>query len=154
MRDYDDSADEQVLKDVREHGWHVVKVLAEGDLPEFAYSIGLFHTFGHAEVLIYGLPSDSTHVIINDLGDQVRASRRYAAGQTTDEFLEGYDCTFRAIPRSQYAEHLGGALSFYNHEDFPAIQLVYPDREGRWPWQDGVSDSFRRHQLVLADAAT
>ena len=144
-------AEEKVLSDVQDYGWHVVKVLEEGDSPEFAYSIGLFRSFQHPEIFIYGLPSERAHLIINEAGEHIRSGRRFFAGQTSDELLEGYSVMFRAIPPSQYREHLGWASWFYDYADFPALQLVYPDRDGRWPWQSGTSEGFRRVQLVLAD---
>lgn len=30
-----------------------------------------------------------------------------------------------------------------------AVQMIYPDRHGRWPWDEGVSDAFRHQQPVL-----
>jgi hypothetical protein len=149
-----DNHEQKALDDVQHYGLHVVNVLEEGDLPPFTYSVGLCHTFKHPEVLIYGLPRDRAHRILNDLADELRAGKRYLAGGVYDDLIEGYRCTFRVIPQSQYREHLGWALWFNEHPDFPALQFIYPDREGRWPWEDGVSEEFRRYQLVLADAPT
>jgi hypothetical protein len=145
-------AEKKVLDDVEHHGCHVVSVLEEGNLPPFAYTIGLFRNFNHAEVLVYGLPRERAHALLNNARDDVRAGQRFAVGQTYADLLKGYDCTFRAIPLSQYREHLGWAIWFYDGPEFPALQLVWPDREGRWPWQDGVTSGFRSQQLVLADA--
>jgi hypothetical protein len=147
-----DPSEQKVLDDVEQYGLHVVNVLAEGDLPEFSYTIGLYKNFNHPEVLVYGLARERAHRLLNDLGDDLRAGEKYLVGQTYDSLLEGYLCTFRTIPTAQYREHLGWASWFYDHGDFPSLQLVYPDREGRWPWQDGVSEGFRRNQLILADA--
>ena len=144
-------AEQKVLDDVEQYGLHVVNVLAEGDLPEFSYTIGLYKNFNHPEVLVYGLPRNRAHPLLNDVGDEVRAGKKYLAGQTYDDFLEGYRCTFRTIPVTQYPEYLGWASWFYDHGPFPSLQLVYPDREGRWPWQEGVSEGFRSCQLILAD---
>ena len=153
MPDFVDPADQKVLDDVEKHGWHVVKVLPEGDFPGFAYTVGLFKTFTHPEVLIYGISGDRAHRILNDLGDAIRAGHRFNAGQTDDTLLEGYSCTFRTIPPAQFREHLGFASWFYEGNEFPALQLVYPDRQGRWPWQAGVNEGFRLNQPVLADSA-
>src|SRR5512144_553940 len=105
MPDFVDPADQKVLDDVEKHGWHVVKVLPEAEFPGFAYTVGLFKTFTHPEVLIYGIPGDRAHQILNDLGNEVRAGHRFNVGQTYDTLLEGYSCTFRTIPQAQYGEH-------------------------------------------------
>ena len=37
--------------------------------------------------------------------------------------------------------------------EYPALQLIFPDREHRWPWDDAATASFRETQPVLADIA-
>lgn len=152
MPDPTDPGEQKVIDDVREYGWHVVNVLAEGDLPEFTYTIGLYQNYRHPEILVYGLPRDRAHPIVNELGEGIRNGEVYLTGKTYGEILQKYSCTFRAIPSSQYLEHLGWAMWFYEGPEFPALQLVYPDSAGRWPWQDGVAEGFRQRQPILADA--
>ena len=148
-----DEHEAQLLADIDRFGWCVMKI-ANDKGPDFAYSVGIFRTLGHPEILMFGLPPATMHRLINDVGNRVRAGARYVAGQRTDEFLEGYDVTFRAVPPFQYAGHLGWATWFYDGEDFPALQMVYPDRDRRWPWEEGVSQVFRDVQPILADIAT
>jgi hypothetical protein len=152
MPEPSDASEQKVFDDVTQYGLHIVHVLPEGDLPEFSYSIGLFKTFSHREILVYGLPSERSHILINQLAKDIRAGKKYLAGQIYEDLLEGYSSTFRAIPPAQYPEHMGIGMWFYDHEEFPSIQFIYPDRSGRWPWETGVSESFRRQQVVLADA--
>src|SRR5688572_24365291 len=109
----------KIRADVAEHGWHVVKVMEAIEAPGFAYSIGLFETFQSPEVLLVGLPLDTMHLMINDVGDHLRAGHRYVAGGTYEEFLEGYDCTFRVVPRHQYRAYLGFGSWYYGNDEFP-----------------------------------
>jgi hypothetical protein len=50
--------DAKVLSDIERVGWHVMKVFARPNEkgPEWAFSIGLFHTYQHPEIIIFGLP--------------------------------------------------------------------------------------------------
>lgn len=152
MPDPTDPGEQKVVDDVREYGWHVINVLAEGELPEFSYTIGLFQNYRHPEILVYGLPRDRAHPMVNELGGSIRDGQVFLAGRTYDEILRNHSCTFRIIPQAQYLKHLGWAMWFYEGGEFPALQLVYPDSGGRWPWQDGVAEGFRRRQPILADA--
>ena len=74
---------------------------------------------------------------------------RYEAGKEYDDFLHGYACTFRDMPREKYRDYLGFAIWYYGGYDFPAMQLIYPDRYHRWPWEEGVHEEFRRRQPVI-----
>ena len=143
---------EEFAADVATYGWVVMKVAANSPPdPDFAYSIGLFQSYGHPEIILVGLPEGIAHQIINDVGAAVRAGKRYTAGSTSGEFLEGYNVTFRVVPDYQFGAYLGWGCRYYGERAFPALQLVYPDRAGRWPWHDEASDAFRAAQPVLAD---
>jgi hypothetical protein len=39
------------------------------------------------------------------------------------------------------------AVDFYG--EVPANQLVWPDMEGRFPWQDGFDERYRDQQVLL-----
>lgn len=141
--------EEKCVADVQRYGLHVLKVGAEEDSPTFAYSVGLYHTFAHPEIIMLGLGLDTMHRILNLVADALREGRRYAPGDVTDEFLEGYDVTFRTVPERQYAPYLGWANWFHGGFGYPVLQMIYPDRERRWPWEDGVTEWFRRNQPIL-----
>jgi len=138
--------------DVATYGWIVIKVSANAAPdPDFAYSIGLFQSFGHPEVILVGLPLEIAHTIINDVGGAIRAGGRFTAGSVSEQFLEGYNVTFRTVPVYQYGAYLGWGCRYYANEPFPVLQLIFPDRSGRWPWHEAVDPGFRAAQPVLAD---
>jgi len=145
------TADDDLIAMISRHGWAVIKIAAEDHSPPFAYSIGLYRTFHHPEIIVLGLPPDTAHQLVNDVGETVRQGEVVRAGQASAAFLEGYTCTFRRVPPSQYPAYLGRGLHYYAPEAFPVLQLIYPDRQGRWPWQEGVAPEFRSNQPVLAD---
>jgi hypothetical protein len=145
-----DEHEAQTLADIDRFGWTVLKVSNDRG-PDFAYSVGLFRTLSHPEIVMFGLPLDVMHRLINDVGELARTGTRFVAGQITDEFLDGYDVTFRTVPEFQYAGHFGWANWLYGGADYPVLQMVYPDKQRRYPWQEGVAAAFREGQPVLAD---
>ena len=149
-----DKHEQKAMDDVERYGLHIVHVLEDGDLPPFAYTVGLCHTFSHPEILVYGLPKTTAHNLLNHLADQLRKGKEFAAGEIYDDLIGNYRVTFRKVPQSQYRDHLGWAAWFNERPDFPALQLIYPDREGQWPWDKGASEGFRHQQVVLADGAS
>jgi hypothetical protein len=96
-----------------------------------------------------GLGLDTMHRLLNDLANALREGFEYAPGDVSDRFLDGYDVTFRTVPERQYDAYLGWATWFNDGHAFPALQMIYPDRERRWPWDDGIAEGFRRNQPVL-----
>jgi hypothetical protein len=55
-----------------------------------------------------------------------------------------------------YSPFLGYAQWFYESEDgFPVLQLVWPDEQGRYPWDEGyaITDGSQPVLVSRADAA-
>ncbi len=48
--------DRKLVADVERHGWAVIGIEADEGLPGWAFSAGLWHTFGSPEIAIFGLP--------------------------------------------------------------------------------------------------
>ena len=143
---------QKVIDDVKKHGWHVIKVMADAEALPFAYTIGLYQTFHHPEIIVVGLPVDTGHVLLNIAGDGIRAGGTYREGMHAEEFLDEYRCPFRSVHARHYPTYLGWAMWFYGGEDFSVLQLVYPDRYHQWPWDPGVEPSFRLMQPILTSA--
>ncbi len=137
--------------DIATYGWHVIKVFEDDEGPGFAFTIGLYERFDHPELIVFGLPLETMHLMLNGAGEAVRAGRTYTAGQSYDGILEGYDCTFRRVPLSHYQAYLGYARWYYDGDDFPVLQLIWPDREHRYPWAAPADAWIRKGQPVLAD---
>jgi hypothetical protein len=58
---------------VQKFGLQVIIVSSTRYLPAFAYSIGLWETYGHPEIICFGLPNDLGHEIINDVAEIIKA---------------------------------------------------------------------------------
>lgn len=144
--------DLKVLHDIRGVGWHVVRVFSrepEGG-PEWAFSVGMFHSFMHPEVIIFGLPLDRCMAIVNEIGRAVQSGSSFASGKDYAEILEHpYKCAFRDVRRIFYRDYVGYALWFYEKDPFPLLQCFWPDKEGKFPWDAGCADYVKNVQPLL-----
>lgn len=146
---------EKVCADVHAVGWHVLEVFSEDDsAPLFAYTIGLEQTFGHPELVIFGLNDDLDvmHRVLNALGERVRKGERFEHGARKRGVLSGYVCAFARFPKSAFEEHLGQASAFYGGKPFRAVQCIWPDPKKRFPWDRRVmlpALNLRRQPVFL-----
>lgn len=138
--------DKKVLPTLEEWGWYVISV---ADKPVFSYSVGLFEHFKHPEIILFGLDSNTSHGLINDAGKRVREGYKYATGCRYGELLKDYDCEFRHVDPARYEGYLNYALHYYRGSAFPAIQLIWPDEQGRFPWESNFDERFRADQILL-----
>jgi len=147
----DDEKNRQVILDNIEHfGCHLVLIEADNYLPGFVYSIGLFKRFGHPEIICFGLKTEVMAAIINhacsliEKGETIEANKRYSG------FLEGYDIQFLQVSDEYYPQYFGYGGWFYDMTfDFPVLQLVWPDKEHRFPWEEGFNPDWKFRQPLL-----
>jgi hypothetical protein len=147
----EEDRERKLVSDIEEVGWHVIMIPEDDEGPSLAYSIGLFHNFAHPEIIIFGLDLDLMHRLINLIGEEVREGRRFADGQDATGVLEGYDVRFVAVAHRHYPEHFGCARWYYNGDDFPALQCLWPDRQGRFPTDTGYPEPLRARQPLLRE---
>lgn len=149
----EDDRDRKMLADIARVGWAVLGIPEDDEGPGYAFSIGLYHTYTHPEVILIGLPWDVSYRFINDIGAAVKEGKRYEAGREYDDLAANYPSAFVAVDRSHYKEYLGTAGWFYRGWDFPAIQMVYCDRERHWPWDGVRPPEYWRWQPLLGKHA-
>lgn len=146
-----DAGEKKALDDIKEYGCHVIHVLEEGELPPFAYSVGIQKTSGAAEVIVIGLKQELAHFMVNDYNRRVKAGEVFRARGLYSGFLEGFDVTLVPVDRSHYAEYLGWNRWLYGKDRFETLQIVYPTTAGVWPWDETAPDSFKARQPLLTD---
>jgi hypothetical protein len=147
----DGAADERTFHNVREHGCHLLSIAADAEGPGYVFSIGLYLNYAHAELVMFGLDPDDACAVINLVRDRAAAGRCYAAGDVGDDLLLDRTVCFVEVPLSAYAEYLGTAIWFYAKlpKPFPCLQIVWPDQEGRFPWEAGCDARLKGYQPVL-----
>ncbi len=144
-----DEHDRKLLADVERHGWHVLAVEEDDEGPAFAYSVGLFRSFGHPEVIVFGLAVPVLHRIVNAVGEVVRSAKKFEHLDESGDVLDGYNVAFRTVERKRYADFLGYACWFYRNEDFPALQCVWPDSRHWYPWHPASDPTLARRQPLM-----
>ena len=144
-----DPGEAQLLADIEHVGWHMITVAEDDEGPGWTYSIGLFHSYGHPEVVVFGLPNDIMQGIVDTIAALIKAGSRFADGDETGEVLSGYPCVFREVQPSHYEAHFGYAEWFYKSQTFPVLQCVWPDKGGHYPWEADCHAGIVRLQPAL-----
>jgi hypothetical protein len=144
-----DKGDAKVLSDINQFGWHIVLVQEDEKGPGFAFSIGLYQNYKHPEIIIVGLRPDTMHRMINVVGEEIKKGRRFENGKDYSDILEGFKCNFRLVLKHNYKDYLGYALWYYKKEDFPVLQCVWPDKSGKFPWDESFDKTLVSRELRL-----
>ena len=146
-----DETPDHIREVIDKYGWWVGLIHSDGEAPEFAYTIGLYEKFGHPEIIIFGLAPESMHGILNHCGDMIRGGKRFRLGESVSDVLDGYDVRFRAVTaQASYADYLGYGCRHYGDQVFPVLQLLWPDKQQRFPGDDAAPDFLAQRQPLLA----
>lgn len=147
---HDEQITANILKDIDEHGVHIAFVDTDGYSPLFGYSIGLYKGFNHPELIIIGLPPESIGAIINGAKSKIENGTRYIQDVKYDGFLQSYPMQFIEVQLEHYQDYVGYA-GWYNDNsfDFPVLQMVWPDKENHFPWDEDFNPKFKFQQPLL-----
>jgi len=143
------NADQKLLDDVTKYGWHVMKVLETTETPGWAYSVGLYKSFGHPEILVFGQDSDLMRYMINTIGEAVKLGKSFAVDERYADLIDAYQCTLKIVRRKWYPTFMGFASWFYEGNDYPVQQCFWPDFEGFYPWDSEFDQELKWAQPLL-----
>src|SRR5688572_24743948 len=108
-----DTGEQKLIDSVDQVGWHVMKVLEDDKGPGFAYSIGLYKTFNHPEIIIVGLKLDLAHILINDIGEDIKKGLKFESGKFYDNILDDFKCLLLNVNKEFYKEYVGYGRWYY-----------------------------------------
>ena len=131
----------EVRETIRTHGWMVQYV--ESDRTPFAYTIGL-HDWGFPELSITAVSPQRATRLLNTVARYAVADKNLTPGQQI-KVPDGP--LIEIVEMSHPDAHLNFAVAFGGPE-IRALQLVWADGRGRWPWSAAFCDG-RRKQPVL-----
>jgi Domain of unknown function (DUF4262) len=132
---------------MRARGWAVQTVHGGASAPPFAYTVGLTNFDRHPELVIVGVDHETAAAILDELSRRVQAGERLTAGQR----LEGLDETeypMVLLAVTDPASHLVVARRLLG-EELTALQVVWPDPDGRFPWDAAHDPRFLVMQPLL-----
>jgi Domain of unknown function (DUF4262) len=146
----EDPGDDKVLADIRKFGFHAKHVRPDAH-PEhaaetaalgphpiydvgFSYTVGLPFSHRHPELVITGgMPDRQAHDILWEVVHLVEAGARFAPGDESAEILRDAVARFGPVSRRWRTEILTFADWAARRKAFDAVQILLPDREGRYP---------------------
>ena len=133
--------EDEIAEVVREHGWYGVCIIDH--TPPFVYSVGLLQTCNHPEFIVFGIDPSHAHALITALIREIRTGRSFAAPgvQTLNVGGEEHRVGFRPVHPTQHSVFLGAAMGYCRHigriGELEAVQVFWPDSQGRFPFEAG-----------------
>lgn len=138
-----DEPERQAIADIEKYGLHIIAVAEDDRGPGFAYSIGLFENYAHPEIIIIGLKQSLAHKLLNNMAFDIKKGKTFTTGEFHAEVLDDFLCYFGDVPKAHYRDIVGWARWFYEGDEFPLVQCVYPTVKGKFPWESDFPEEAR-----------
>lgn len=135
--------DERTIGHIEEFGCSVVSVKRTAYGLGWSYTIGVFDTCGKPELITVGLLPETGHYALNQAVKLLRAGVDLTKGRHR-ELVGEVECEFHPVDPKWIRQLMGWAVWYYDGADFPALQLVYPDLENRFPQDEGFDTKFEQ----------
>ena len=120
---------------VAECGWMIQAVMGGDGEPGFAYTVGLAK-YGHPEFIVFALAPDVAQDVLNGVGEQVRGHEHFVPGGYTTIFGDGFPAWLVRCDPAEAAKRLTVARVIHGGP-VDALQIVWPDKGRRFPWDPG-----------------
>jgi hypothetical protein len=147
--------EKKIVRFVETDGCFVVSVLdPEEGQPPFSYSVGFTRSLGQPEVILYGLARETAHPLITDLFRMCQDGLTLADWAVIDDLFVGYHCIARSVDESWIIQSLFASALWYHRTQMDSglsdvVQIVWPDADGIFPWQEGCADWVVADQPAL-----
>jgi len=137
----------ETLNKIEEFGWQTWTVGAEQLKRNFSYTVGVSDIFGLPELITVGLIPETGGHSLNRAVKLMRDGIDLTKGRFRDIVGE-VEVEFQSIDPKWMHHVMLRTDWYYEGRDVPALQLIYPDLENRFQWEEGFNDFFR--QPILA----
>lgn len=151
MRVAKDEVERKALANIKKYGLHILHVFGDEEHSHFSYTVGLFENYLHPEIIIIGLKYELSQVLLNNMAFDIKNGKNFTAGEFHEGVLDDFLCYFEEVPKNEYREYVGWANWFYEGNNFPLVQCVYPTVSGKFPWEKDFPEDARFFCQLLVE---
>ncbi|RZS86879.1 uncharacterized protein DUF4262 [Motilibacter rhizosphaerae] len=126
---------------IDEHGWALQGVEGEGKRPPFTYTVGLTRR-GLPELCITGIEGERSAPYLNEAARELVSGGEIRPGGS----VHVLGMHFEVVEMAYAPAHLNTAVNLYG-DTITGWQLVWPDRHGRWPWDEQWAERWAQPLL-------
>jgi hypothetical protein len=145
-----DAEDREIADKVAKHGWTAIGV--EDYDPCFVYSVGLMYSAKHPEIIIFGL-KDQNYALLSAVIKLIQSGKSFAIPGRYDDAMDDVPLGVGEVHSSQHERFLGFAMGYCRHQGdiggLKAVQVFWPDRENRFPFEANCERGVAIEQPLL-----
>ena len=96
------------------------------------------------------MPIDILHTLLNTVAfEGVKKGKSIEIGKNYRGVLEKHPVQFLTVDKRNIPDYFGQAINYYQTADFPALQLIWPDDKGVFPYETNFREDLIYLQPLL-----
>lgn len=141
--------DRKIMEDIEKHGWSDMAIFPTSDDPGlyFNYTVGLAER-NHPDLIVVGMPPETGHYTLSSAYTAIVGGYTFQPDTYATNVLEGLrvailevvDPLNNGVPMTKVKQLYG---------EVHGLQIVWPDTNDRFPWDDEFEEHFRAAQPLL-----
>lgn len=138
---------------ITRNGFHPTAVMAD---PSWVYTVGLLQTWSHPELIVFGLSPQGGYGGISAVVDEIRSGVVRPVGRNEPFDIKGVGSCLIPVLEDYWkypCDYLLGCSNYYGATRAPydprALQLVWADEEGWFPWDSSFCTDLADRQPLL-----
>jgi len=139
----------QTKDHIDKYGLSVIKINATEYLPSFAYSVGLKESLNHPEIICFGLNGQLLHELINDVAKIISDEGKINTNKEYKNIFQNSRAKFLKIDKRNIEDYFGVAIKYFGTKEIEGFQLIWTDRNDKFPWENGFEEEFKFKQPLL-----
>lgn len=123
---------------IAKHGWAVIHRAPAAGVPARSYTVGLAG-MQLPELVMFGLGQREAEQVLNRIAARLREGEELGDKARLDEVIPYYPVLLRELTPAAAAPEMGAARMFAKGKPWRALQVFWPDAEGRFPGEKDCS---------------
>lgn len=136
---------------VEEQGWCAEPVAGSDDPPRppYTYTYGFEESYGHPEVVIFGLQPVAARGLMTMMAEYLEAGGELPVGEFRGLLDNDLRAAILPILLDDHLDLFDGLTAYYAGTNYRVRQFLWPDRQGLLPWDEGYDERLRLAQPVI-----
>jgi len=137
-------------ENIKKFGWQCQYVFdPNSEREDFSYSIGFEESYGHPEIMIFGLKKETMHSVLSDIADEIKNGKVFEPNKKTLGVLSGdYEVIFKPLLDSYLSEYAGIASDYYSSQ-FRVYIMLWPDKNNVLPTDNNCELTVQNEALKI-----
>lgn len=141
----------EMKKKIAAHGFAIMNIFGKENEPCFSYTVGLSKTYNHPELICFGLPFQTMNILFHTIVSELIEKKEQLKPLIPYDDFSNMPMEFVRVESYNIEKYMCGVRDYYaDAHTIEAMQMLWPDPQGCFPYEKGYDKHYILAQPILA----